>query len=209
MSEPIPESIPTSADPRSRRPSKRARGANTALAAQANEIETLFLDPSRPVTLPPPSTEKKSSLPPPPEIVANVQGSSAGAGSGEFHVYKASRRREYERLRLMDEEAKKEEENERWAREERERKERDEERTRKNREKRNKKKAKKGGAKDKDQPMQHGADTPGVNGESDGVKKKPGGLEIPRRADQTEDQETNGGVAEVVEEAGITILEDD
>lgn len=34
----------------------------------------------------------------------NVQGSSAGAGSGEFHVYKQSRRREYERLKLMDEE---------------------------------------------------------------------------------------------------------
>lgn len=33
----------------------------------------------------------------------NVQGSSAGAGSGEFHVYKQSRRREYERLKLMDE----------------------------------------------------------------------------------------------------------
>ena len=48
-----------------------------------------------------------SALPPPPEIVSNVQGSSAGAGSGEFHVYKASRRREYERLKLMDEEAQK------------------------------------------------------------------------------------------------------
>lgn len=37
----------------------------------------------------------------------NVQGSSAGAGSGEFHVYKASRRREYERLKLLDETAQK------------------------------------------------------------------------------------------------------
>ena len=34
----------------------------------------------------------------------NVQGSSAGAGSGEFHVYKESRRREYERIQLMEEE---------------------------------------------------------------------------------------------------------
>lgn len=38
-------------------------------------------------------------------MMKNVQGSSAGAGSGEFHVYKASRRREYERLKLMEDEA--------------------------------------------------------------------------------------------------------
>lgn len=37
----------------------------------------------------------------------NVQGSSAGAGSGEFHVYKASRRREYERTKLMEEKVEK------------------------------------------------------------------------------------------------------
>ena len=36
------------------------------------------------------------------EMMKNVQGSSAGAGSGEFHVYKASRRREYERLKLLE-----------------------------------------------------------------------------------------------------------
>src|ERR1700744_3900336 len=144
MSEPIPESIPTSADPRSHRPVKRARGpgsnnpAAKALSAQANEIETLFLDPAREIKLPAPSNENKKSLPAPPEIVANVQGSSAGAGSGEFHVYKASRRREYERLRVMDEEAKKEEEDKEWAEKERKRKELDEEKTRKNRERPNK-----------------------------------------------------------------------
>ena len=41
------------------------------------------------------------------EMMKNVQGSSAGAGSGEFHVYKASRRREYERLKMMEDEAQK------------------------------------------------------------------------------------------------------
>jgi Protein of unknown function (DUF1168) len=40
-------------------------------------------------------------------MMKNVQGSSAGAGSGEFHVYKASRRREYERLKALNDDAQK------------------------------------------------------------------------------------------------------
>lgn len=44
--------------------------------------------------------EKK--MRPPPEMVKNVQGSASAAGSGEFHVYKHSRRREYERLKMME-----------------------------------------------------------------------------------------------------------
>lgn len=207
MSEPIPESIPTSADPRSRRPIKRARGANTALTSQANEIENLFLDPNRQVTIPPVSGSTKSSLPAPPEIVANVQGSSAGAGSGEFHVYKASRRREYERLRVMDEEARKGEDDEKWAREERERKERDEERTRKKREKRNKKKnAGKGKANGNgvaEKTNGHDADDVDV-----AAKKKPN-LQVPRRGSRDEDHGSDFGVADVVKEVGITIHDDD
>jgi Protein of unknown function (DUF1168) len=65
------------------------------------QLEKLMKDPSKPVFLPPPPKEK--SIRPPREMIKNVQGSSAGAGSGEFHVYKASRRREYERLKLMEE----------------------------------------------------------------------------------------------------------
>jgi len=206
MSEPIPEAIPTSADRRSNRPVKRARGANTALVSQAHEIDNLFLDPNRPVDLPPPSSATKAFTAAPPEIVANVQGSSAGAGSGEFHVYKASRRREYERLRAMDEEAKTEEDNEKWEREEKERRERDEERTRKNREKRNKKKGKKetGSAKKNEDG---GVDD--VVGETNGVKRKATGLQIPRRGSKDDEEGNDFGVAKVVEEVGITIHEDD
>ena len=79
----------------------------------------------------------------PPEIVANVQGSSAGAGSGEFHVYKAARRREYERQRLMDDEAKREDLDKEWRDSQEKNKERDEAKTSKNRKRREKARANK------------------------------------------------------------------
>ncbi|KAL4817963.1 hypothetical protein BDW67DRAFT_20191 [Aspergillus spinulosporus] len=144
MSEPGPSSIPTSADPRSHRPTKRR--AVSPHSEQASVINSLFRDPSKEIKLPTASTQRTaSSLPAPPEIVANVQGSSAGAGSGEFHVYKASRRREYERLRLMQEEVDREKEGAEWQRKQEEMRRKDQEKTEKNRrrrEKRNKAKAK-------------------------------------------------------------------
>jgi len=204
MSEPIPEAIPTSADPRSRRPVKRLRGANTALATQANEIENLMWDPDRPLEIPALSSETKPKLAAPPEIVTNVQGSSAGAGSGEFHVYKASRRREYERLRAMDEEAQGEEDDEKWAKEVEEKKRKDEERTRKNREKRNKRRGKGKGARE-GTPADD--DPPGTAKKS-GIVKKP--LNIPKQ-DKTNDEDEENRVvsANPVPENGITIHDED
>ncbi|KXG46478.1 uncharacterized protein PGRI_053340 [Penicillium griseofulvum] len=147
MSEPGPESIPTSADPRSKRPTKRR--IMTPHSEVANEIQTLFKDPSKDLQLPNASKQRTvASLSAPPEIVTNVQGSSAGAGSGEFHVYKASRRREYERLRLMQSEVENEKSDEAWEKEREEAKRKDNEKTEKNRRRREKKRnlrAKKGG----------------------------------------------------------------
>ncbi|KAK0705259.1 hypothetical protein B0H67DRAFT_649608 [Lasiosphaeris hirsuta] len=147
MSAPGPEAIPTSADPRSHRPLKKKRALSPA-SVQASQLSHLFAHPDTEIRLPPTSGVPARTLPAPPEIVTNVQGSSAGAGSGEFHVYKAARRREYERLRLMDDEVAKEKAAAEFEATRKEREARDAEKTRKNREKREKKKMKgKAGAK--------------------------------------------------------------
>ncbi|PWN49540.1 DUF1168-domain-containing protein, partial [Violaceomyces palustris] len=73
----------------------------TPAERQARAIEKLLADPTKEVKIPGPPKEK--TLRPPREMMKNVSGSSAGAGSGEFHVYKHARRREYERIRLMEE----------------------------------------------------------------------------------------------------------
>ena len=81
------------------------RHAATPLDKQRAQLEKLLKDPAKPAYVPPPPKEK--AIRPPREMMKNVQGSSAGAGSGEFHVYKASRRREYERLKMMEEQTQK------------------------------------------------------------------------------------------------------
>ncbi|KDE06133.1 hypothetical protein MVLG_03549 [Microbotryum lychnidis-dioicae p1A1 Lamole] len=83
--------------------SKELRHATPA-QLQAAALQRLLKDTSKPVHIPSPPKEGVKQLRAPREMMRNVQGSSAGAGSGEFHVYKESRRREYERLKLMDEE---------------------------------------------------------------------------------------------------------
>ncbi|KAI0378233.1 hypothetical protein F5Y04DRAFT_262132 [Hypomontagnella monticulosa] len=210
-----PESIPTSADPRSKRPTKKR--AVTPLSSQAREVEALFAKPEQTIRIPDAGTlssSRKNNLPPPPEIVTNVQGSSAGAGSGEFHVYKASRRREYERLRRMDEEVATERAREEFEKGKEEREKRDDEKTRRNREKREKAKARKakgkngGGGNGKEgagSAKPAGAATPSKNlkarvdakkGEADGTQK-------------TADEETPAqGDAPVEEAKGIVIEED-
>ncbi|KAK4503684.1 hypothetical protein PRZ48_004599 [Zasmidium cellare] len=204
MSENIPESIPTSVSNKSQRPTKKR--ALTPATQQSANVEALFANPDKADTGLAIGPKPKIGNAPP-EIVANVQGSSAGAGSGEFHVYKASRRREYERLRAMDEEVKEEEAEKEYKAKKEELERKDEEKLSKNRAKREKakkrqekKKAGEKGAMDVDgeQTKQNG-----------GVAKKklvPAKVALPSGGDAEDGHE--GGEAPQ-EEAGITIHDDD
>jgi hypothetical protein len=199
MSEPGPASIPTSADPRSKRPTKRR--ALSPASAQASAVTHLFKNPERDIKIP--SGAKPKTIAPPPEIVANVQGSSAGAGSGEFHVYKASRRREYERLRLMDEEVRKEEEKREFERKMEELRKKDEEKTSKNRKRRLKKKEKEKSAKgDNDKEMM---DVDKIQVAND--KAMSAANQDSANGDAKEDAMEN--VPEVQDAGGIVIHDDD
>lgn len=93
----------TSSEPASAAPANRY--ALTATAKQRSQLDRLLKDPAKPAFVPAPPKEK--TIRPAREMMKNVQGSSAGAGSGEFHVYKASRRREYERLKMLEDEVEK------------------------------------------------------------------------------------------------------
>ncbi|EMD37364.1 hypothetical protein CERSUDRAFT_114037 [Gelatoporia subvermispora B] len=119
----------------------------TVYDRQKAQLEKLLKDPSKPVNIPQPPKEK--AIRPPREMMKNVQGSSAGAGSGEFHVYKASRRREYERLKMMEEEAQKETELREFEQKKRSWEQQAEAKTSKNRAKRQKKKERARGERDK------------------------------------------------------------
>lgn len=218
MSEPIPESIPTSVSNPSHRPAKKLRTStsNRPTDAQASQISTLMSNPDVPINIPSPSTALAPKGYQPPEIVANVQGSSAGAGSGEFHVYKASRRREYERLRGMEEEATREEEDAKWEREKREKQEREEREREKKRRVRERKKNRGGKAKGK------GADASATRGDEGGSSKENGGaqktLQLPgpqrNGSGPTGDSEVEDQVQathgdRIREEIGVVIHDDD
>lgn len=116
----------------------RKKPRNDAISLQRQQLAFLSANPAKDHTGGSVKTDRVDTLSAPPEFVNNVQGSSAGAGSGEFHVYKASRRREFDRLALMDAENAREKEETAFAlRKERLRRE-DDEKTEKNRLKREK-----------------------------------------------------------------------
>lgn len=205
MSENIPESIPTSISNKSHRPTKKR--ALTPATQQSAQVEALFANPDKAdAGLAIGAKARVANAPP--EIVANVQGSSAGAGSGEFHVYKASRRREYERLRAMDEEVKAEEAEKEYQQKKEDLEKKDEEKLSKNRAKREKAKMRQ----ERKKAGEKGAmDVNGGSAKQNGaaVKKKlgPAKVALPGAGDAEDGR--GEGEAPTQEEAGITIHDDD
>ena len=203
MSEAPPAAVATSADARSKRPTKRR--ALSPTSQQASAVAQLLANPDRDIKIPT-GSPKSRNLPPPPEIVANVQGSSAGAGSGEFHVYKASRRREYERLRLMDEEVRIEEETKEYNKKIEEMRKKDSEKTSKNRKKRMKKQGGKAGKKDEDMK---GAEEHTEGNAGTTPTRPTGATSGPRSEDAGRKKDEQEQTAPVVEDCGVVIHDDD
>ncbi|XP_046680440.1 PRKR-interacting protein 1 homolog [Homalodisca vitripennis] len=79
--------------------------AKNAVELQRFKLEKLMKNPDKPVVIPDRVKDKK--MPHVPEFVRNVMGSSAGAGSGEFHVYRHLRRKEYARQKFIQEKSEK------------------------------------------------------------------------------------------------------
>ncbi|KAI9344279.1 hypothetical protein BDR26DRAFT_857529 [Obelidium mucronatum] len=109
----------------------------------------------------------------PVDFVRNVQGSSAGAGSGEFHVYRSLRRKEYARLQGMEIKDRKEREAKEYEERMTAARLAEEEKTAKRREKR--KRRNKGGNKgDKKKKTEDGEGGGGEKGGEDGGESEDG-----------------------------------
>lgn len=107
---------------------------------QRLKLEKLMKNPEKPVVIPDRLKEKKD--PHVPDFVRNVMGSSAGAGSGEFHVYRHLRRKEYARQKQIQEKSEKEVLDEEFQRKIEEARQSFEDKTAKKRAKRQKQKQK-------------------------------------------------------------------
>ncbi|KAI9199291.1 uncharacterized protein BJ171DRAFT_519406 [Polychytrium aggregatum] len=111
--------------------------AKSAVDAQKDQIERLMKRVDRDIEI---KVSKEKEYKGPKDFVRNVTGSSAGAGSGEFHVYRALRRKEQFRMKLLDEKERQELENKEFHEQWDSIRQKEDEKTAKNREKRNRRK---------------------------------------------------------------------
>ncbi|XP_019548621.3 PRKR-interacting protein 1 homolog [Aedes albopictus] len=112
-----------------------------AADVQRAKLEKLMKNPDKPVIIPESPRERDFSNAIP-SFVRNVMGSSAGAGSGEFHVYRHLRRKEYARQKHIQEKSRSEQLDDEFQQKLEQNKQDAEDRTAKKRAKRQKKKAK-------------------------------------------------------------------
>jgi len=119
-----------------KRDEEKKKPVRTAIDLQKFKLNKLFKNIDKPVHLP--DAPKARNFSAAPEFVRNVMGSSAGAGSGEFHVYRHIRRREYARQKFIGEQADMDDKDEAYQRKLEENRRLAEERTAKKRAKRQK-----------------------------------------------------------------------
>lgn len=74
--------------------------ARTLSEMQRVKLDKLMKNPQKNV-IPESVVQEKDFMNTIPSFVRNVMGSSAGAGSGEFHVYRHLRRKEYARQKFI------------------------------------------------------------------------------------------------------------
>ncbi|XP_023727228.1 PRKR-interacting protein 1 homolog isoform X2 [Cryptotermes secundus] len=139
--------------------------ARTAYDLQRLKLEKLMKNVEKPAPIP--EGPKEKNMPHVPDFVRNVMGSSAGAGSGEFHVYRHLRRKEYARQKFIQEKGEKELLEEAYHLKIEENRKAAEERTAKKRAKRLKKKGNKGKKQKKDSTISDTIDEPPSDSESE------------------------------------------
>ena len=114
---------------------------------QRIKIDKMMSNPDKQMSIP--SARKERALPPPPEFNRHVMGSTAGAGSGDFHTYRHIRRRNQVREEISDRKSREEDAKEEFQKRLKQNYLETESKTAKNRTKRQKQKERKKKMKEK------------------------------------------------------------
>ncbi|KAH8275288.1 hypothetical protein KR026_004703, partial [Drosophila bipectinata] len=168
----------------------------TATDLQRLKLEKLMKNPDKPVVIPEQRRERDymSSVP---TFVRNVMGSSAGAGSGEFHVYRHLRRKEYARQKNIQNQSAREAADDAYQQKLEDNRKAAEEKTAKKRAKRQKKKlrAKKPREAKKPEAKEVSESSGSASEEDEEAKESAEKLEAPNEKDNEESksdaEETN------------------